>query len=54
MYVQALLYGVVSATAALVVLCVPETRRAPLPAHVAAAETLRPAAARPLSDTTHL
>ncbi|CAH0719740.1 unnamed protein product, partial [Brenthis ino] len=53
-YVQALLYAGASGTAALAVLCAPETRRAPLPPHVAAAETLRPAATRPLGDTTRL
>lgn len=41
-YVQALLYGACSASAALLVLCVPETRRAPLPQHVSAAERIRP------------
>lgn len=43
MYVQALLYGACSGSAALAVLCVPETRRARLPQRVADAERLRDA-----------
>ncbi|KAM3955702.1 organic cation transporter protein [Aphomia sociella] len=40
-YLQALLYGACSLLAALAVLAVPETRRAPLPQSVCAAESLR-------------
>uniref|UniRef100_A0A2A4K5Q8 Major facilitator superfamily (MFS) profile domain-containing protein n=2 Tax=Heliothis virescens TaxID=7102 RepID=A0A2A4K5Q8_HELVI len=43
MYVQALLYGVCSGSAALAVLCMPETRNARLPQGVADAERLRSA-----------
>ncbi|CAH0399952.1 unnamed protein product [Chilo suppressalis] len=42
MYVQALLYGACSLSAALVVLCAPETRRAALPQHARDAERLAP------------
>ncbi|CAH0682900.1 unnamed protein product [Spodoptera exigua] len=47
MYLQATLYGVCSVTAALAVLCVPETRSASLPQRVADAERLRPAVPQP-------
>lgn len=47
MYVQALLYGACSGSAALAVLCMPETRAARLPQRVADAERLRSAEPAP-------
>ncbi|XP_050348279.1 organic cation transporter protein-like [Nymphalis io] len=53
--VQAILYGACSGSAALVVLCIPETRRVPLPQHIRNAEKLRtPEPTLVIPTSTHL